>query len=136
MNAFDVLDGLLALTQSGKGIKEFIDINKISKVIIYGMGRVGIRVITAIRDGGAEVLCVADRDAARMSSDGLKIIEPKEIGQFDIEADLIVVTVVEQYYDIKEELEQITDTDIISIDEIVRYCMDGEKVGINVQRRM
>ena len=126
MNAFDILDGLLALNQSGKEIKEFFEANDIGKVAVYGLGRVGVRVIDEIRNAGVEIVCGIDRDAGNIQCDTLKIISPDDIKPSD-DYELIIVTPAEHYYDIKEDLEQITDKDIISISEIVEYCLDGEE---------
>ncbi len=136
MNAFDVLDGLLVLEQNRKGISEFFLTNEVKRVIVYGLGRVGIRAISAIRDAGVQIVCVVDKDAKNIETDEFKVISLSEITEFDNNAELIVVTVSDYYYEIKEELEPLTNLDIISIGEIVEYCMDGERnMGINVVRK-
>ena len=128
MNAFDVIEGLLVLEQNAGSIGDFFRDNEIDCVVVYGLGRVGVRVLEALKRAGIKVECVVDRDADRITFEGVKIITPEKIKKAgsDIKAELIVVTPMEHYYDIKEELERYTDKDIISIGEIVEYCMEEE----------
>ncbi len=136
MNAFDILDNLLILEQSGRGIQEFFSVNQISNVIVYGLGRIGVRVVKSLNNAGINIVCVLDKDAANIDAEGLEVIEPLDVGDYDDQAELVIVSVSEGYYEIKEELEKKTKVDIISIGEIVEYCKEGEPdLGLKVIRR-
>lgn len=136
MNAFDVLDGLLLLESENKGVNVFFEHNDVHIVMLYGFGRIGQRVYKELLNAGVEVECVIDRDAPYLESDGIKFYTPEYLKSGDQKSDLIIVTPMEHYFDIKEELEGYTDIDIISIGEVVEYCIDGEEdLGVKVKRR-
>ncbi|WP_029322823.1 SDR family oxidoreductase [Butyrivibrio sp. AE3004] len=134
VNAFDVIEGLLKLQSADLGIGEFFKANEVRKVAVYGLGRVGALTYDIIKDTGVEIIFAIDKNYENLSvsDEELIIIPPNEIKAQD-RVDLIVVTPMEHYYDIKEELETLTDADIISIGEIVEYCLDGESLpGLSV----
>ena len=132
MNAFDIIDGLLVLEQSGIGIGAFFRDNDVRRAIVYGVGHIGKRVIAELEKCGVEIICVIDRDAEFMELERIPVISPKEISSYEDKAELIVISPVESYYEIREELAKQTDLDMISVEEIVSYCMDGEE-GIELQ---
>lgn len=125
MNAFDVLDYMFALELEGKGITEFFEANSVKKVAIYGLGRVGLRTIDMVKKAGIEIVCGIDKEAERMHSREFAIVTPKVFYSLEEDADLVIVTPCEYYYDIKEEIEEKTFYDVISIAEIVEYCTEG-----------
>lgn len=127
MNAFDVVNGMLTLYQNGKGIESFLHDNEVKSVIIYGMGKVGFRVYEALKKTDIVVKMGIDNNAAMLDIPELKLISLQQVGLIDEEADLIIVTPMEHYWDIRDELVKYTSIDIISIGEIVEYCLVGEK---------
>lgn len=126
MNAFDALEGLLTLQLHNVGIGEFFRDNDIRSVILYGLGRVGIQTYDALIRAGIEVPAVLDRNAESIETDAAPVYPPERVGELEAKAELIVVTPMDYYYEIKEELETRTKLDIISIAEIVEYCKEGE----------
>ncbi|WP_026526303.1 hypothetical protein [Butyrivibrio sp. VCD2006] len=127
MNTLETIDGMLKLEQAGKGIKEFFVQNDVHDVALYGLGRLGERTYEALRRAGVNIQYAIDRDADYISieEDKLTVIKPEDIEK-QKEIDLIIVTPMESYYDIKDYLETVTSRDIISIGEAVEYCLDGE----------
>ena len=130
MNSFDVIYGMLVLEQSGKGIREFFEANDVKRVIVYGLGRIGVRAVDAIRKANIDIVYCVDKDAEYMVSEKLKIITPEKLYSIKEDIDLIIVTPCDQYYDIKEEIESYVKYDIVSAAEIVEYCLEGEKFDL------
>lgn len=126
MNSFDVVNGLLTLEQNGKTIEEFFVDNDVHNVIIYGLGTVGYRVYEAVKKTDVNIVCAIDQYANEMEIEGLSVMQKDQLSALDSQADLIIVTPMAYYWDIKSDLERITNIDVISIGEIVEYCVTGE----------
>ena len=129
MEMFRVAIGLLLLEQNEKTLDAFFEDNEVTRIALYGMGALGCRAYDALLKTKVEVVCAFDRAAQCFSPENeLTIYLPKKILAFDDDEkpDLIVVTSQRYYYDIKEEWEDKTDIPMISIGEIVEYCVVGE----------
>lgn len=125
MNAFDVVEGMLILEREGKGIKSFFEDNEVHTVGMYGFGRIGQLAYQELIKAGVTVKYIFDKNADYIEAEGLCVISP-ETSNLENDIELIIVTPMEYYFDIKEELEVKTSVGIISIGEIVEYCMEGE----------
>lgn len=122
-----MLNSLLLLEHNGRTVDRFFRDNDVKHIALYGMGLLGCRVYEHLCESDVEVMCAFDREANRFSEDNdIKILHPDEMLCLEKKPDLIVVTSSNFYYEIKEEWEEKSGIDMISIGEILEYCLVGE----------
>lgn len=122
-----ILNGLLLLEHNGRTVEKFFRDNEIRKVALYGMGLLGCRVYEHLCRTEIELVCAFDRNADMFREDNdIEILLPEELMHMQNKPGLIVVTSSNYYYEIKEEWEEKSGIDMISIGEIVEYCTVGE----------
>lgn len=129
MEMFQAAIGLLLLEQNGRTLDSFFEDNDVSRIALYGMGALGCRAYDSLMKSKTEVLCAFDKEAHRFSPENeLAIYPPEKILSLTAEEkpDLIVITSQRYYYDIRDEWKDKTDIPMISIGEVVEYCVVGE----------
>lgn len=126
MTAFDIINNLLILEHNGRTLQNFFTDQGVKRIAIYGLGTVGARVLEVLDTMDIDVIAGIDKNANKMRMKDIFIYAPEQIDMIKPIPELIVVTPMEHYYDIKEELKLYTKIDVISIGEIVEYCVVGE----------
>lgn len=127
---FRMANRWLHLRQNKKTLASFFEDNLIESVAIYGMGALGERLYEELRDSEIVVPYAIDRNAkfikqsSRNKIEELEILAPNHETFPDVET--IVVTPVQDYWLIVEMLEIKTDATILSLEDIIEYCMAGE----------
>ena len=121
---FYILNQWLDLRQHGKNLIPFFKDNLIKTIAIYGMGLLGERLYEELKDGEIIVKYGIDRIAESKSGQELKIYSSSE--KTFPEIDAIVVTPVQDYWVIVEQLEIKTDAAIVSLEDVVNYCVIGD----------
>ena len=116
---FNVFGKWLKLKNEGKTLATYFSDNEITTVAIYGMGALGERLFEELRNSEVKVAYAIDRIADSKHIEGLKIIGVED--EFN-EVDAIIVTPIQDFIAIEEKLEQSTDADIISLEDVVDYC--------------
>lgn len=91
--------------------------NALKRIAIYGMGNLGKALRKEAEYAGIEVVYAIDRENKEI--DGLSVFHIEE-GQFP-DADVIVVTPVQDYWDIVRRLEEKTGIPIVSLEDVVAY---------------
>lgn len=121
---FQILSQWLRLRQAGKRLIPFFEDNFIQCVAIYGMGVLGERLCEELQDSKITIDYAIDRLAASKNKPGLRVYSSEE----DIfpKVDAVVVTPVQDYWFIVELLETKIDAPIVSLRDIVDYCMAEE----------
>ena len=114
-NYYFLLDFWLKSMEQGKKISSFFENRKYKSISIYGMASLGEHLKKQLEE---DILVLYSIDRNVITYNG------KDYGlQEDIEKlprpDVIVVTPVMEYKEIKENLEKVVDTDIISLEEVV-----------------
>ena len=114
-NYYFLLDFWLKNMEQGKKINSFFENRKYKSISIYGMASLGEHLKKQLEE---DILVLYSIDRNVITYNG------KDYGlQEDIEKlpkpDVIVVTPVMEYKEIKENLEKVVDTDIISLEEVV-----------------
>lgn len=122
---FHLFDQWLCMRQKGKMLLSFFEDNLIESAAIYGMGALGERLYDELRDSGVIVRYAVDRIAASKNIPGLKIYGSDVNALPDV--DVVVVTPVQDYPEIVKLLEMKTDAAIISLKDIIDYCMAGDQ---------
>lgn len=121
---FHILEQWLYLRQSGKFLDSYFKDNMIESVAIYGMGVLGERLYKELLDSDISIVYGIDRAADSKRIMGLEIFNT---GEHKLpNADAIVVTPVQDYWRIVELLEHKTDAAVVSLEDIVEYCVVGE----------
>ncbi len=118
---FQILNRWLFLSQNGKTLIPFFHNNFIKNIAIYGMGVLGERLYDELKNSDIVVKYGIDRIAKSKNISGIKIYDIDE--KYFHNIDVIVVTPVQDYWAIVELLEQRTEAVILSLDDIVEYCM-------------
>jgi len=111
---FKTLINYVNFIQNGKSINEFFIVNEYNKIAIYGMGQLGNRIIEDIRNGGLIVQYVVDIKGGLLDIDIPVFRADDKLPPIDV----VVVTVPQQYKEIKDLLSN-SNCDIVSIDEII-----------------
>ena len=117
---FHIFNRWMMLKNEGKTLRPFFEDNEISTVAIYGMGALGERLLEELEKLDIKVVYAIDRIANSKAVEGLKIVGAEDLLE---EADAIIVTPVQDFYAIEQKLELRTDADIISLEDIVDYCV-------------
>ncbi len=119
---FQILSRWLQLKQAGKSLVPFFKDNAIEHIAIYGMGTLGERLWEELRDSDIAIDYAIDRQAASKKKSGLRIYDPDEAVL--PETGVVVVTPVQDYWIIVELLQEKMDAPIMSLRDVVDYCMD------------
>lgn len=120
---FDILNRWLKVKQNGKSLTLFFEDNCIKTVAIYGMGALGERLYEELFGGGnISVVYAIDRIANSKIIPGLTIYGLEENKWANVDA--IVITPVQDYWEIVGFLEERTETALLSLADIVDYCVD------------
>ena len=104
-----LLDQWLSMKQTGTDILTYFKENRYEKVAIYGMGELGNRLYDELKDTEIDVIYGIDKNSKSLYSD-LKVYSLDD----DFEpADVIVVTAIFAYSEIKKELSKKTNITVI-----------------------
>ncbi len=122
---FHVLNQWLCLRQNGKTLLPFFEDNLIENIAIYGMGALGERLYCELKGSKVLVKYGIDRMAASKAGTELKLYHSDESNIPD--SDAIVVTPVQDYWEIVRILERKTGAAIVSLADVIDYCIDRER---------
>lgn len=119
---FHLYDKWLRNFREGKTIEGFFVDNFYKNVAIYGLGLIGMQVFDELKDSCIHVCYGIDKNAQDKFVEGLDIIAPDCLGRKLQEPDVIVITPIQDFYEIEKMLlGLIKDTEIVSIEQIVEY---------------
>lgn len=116
INFFYLLDYWMQAIEEGKEISLFFLKRDYNNIAIYGMGILGVHLKKQLEKNNYRVCYTIDKN----------IIEYNNV-KYDLhrdmncvpKVDVIVITPIMEYKQIKEELEKISDVPIISLEEVV-----------------
>ncbi len=109
------------LKQQGRALTSYFAERGYRKIAIYGMNYVGHTLLKELENSEVHVEYAIDKNAADLKSE-VKIIPPDEALP---DVDIIVVTPIAYYNDIKIVLEQKVICPIVSIEGIICECERG-----------
>lgn len=107
----------LIIKQQGKSIADYLKENGYQKVAIYGMSYAGERLLDDLVGRGIEVVYVVDQKADRMFAD-VDLVTKDQIDR-QKKIDTVIVTAIYFFDDIEEELSEIIQCPIISLEDII-----------------
>lgn len=118
---FYMLNRWLQLEQQGKNIAEYLEDNGYHKIAIYGMGSMGERIIDDLKKTKVEIAFGIDEKADARLSEECSIYSLEDC--VDKNADVIVVSAIFAYQDIKAKIESCgIQIPIISLEDVI-YSM-------------
>jgi len=115
---FDVTNKWIHLKNEGVILADYFKKNGWMHIAIYGMGKLGNRLLEELKDSEVVVDYGIDRNTDCVCSD----IEIREISAELPTVDVIVVTPFLEYDEIEEELMNLTDYHVVSVEDIIWNC--------------
>jgi hypothetical protein len=110
-----LLNEWLKLKQEGKSLEQFFLDHDYRTIAIYGMGELGNRIKDELKNSEIIIGYGIDKNLSSTTSD-LKIVTMDS--QLE-PVDVIVVTAIFDFSNIKDELENVVDYKVISLEEVV-----------------
>ncbi len=110
-----LLDDWLTIREQGVTLDNFFKNYNYETIAIYGLGRLGSRLYCELRDTDVLVKYGIDQRASEISQD----IEVKTIDEELEQVDVIVVTPIFDFANIKESLEKRINCPIISLEDVI-----------------
>lgn len=107
----------LIVKQEGKSIAAYLKENNFKKIAIYGMSYAGERLLDDLKGTDMEVAYAVDQNADRMFAE-VDVITKEEIAHQQ-EVDAVIVTAIYFFDEIEEELSEIVDCPIVSLEDII-----------------
>lgn len=117
---FNLLDDWMRLKEAHKSILPFFERNGYRTISIYGAGKNAAHLLADIKDSGILVKYVIDRNKSH-SLDGLAVFD---VSDELPDSDVIVVTVVNEYKEIKEMLISKGCARVISLAEVIASVLE------------
>lgn len=115
---YRLLEKWMLLHENGISIKKFFENRKMSKIIVYGLGKMMHHLFADLKDTNITIVSVIDKGAIYKYEDFPVLSCEEEIPP----ADSIVVTPIYDYEIIREELAKRTNTPIFSLADIIDEC--------------
>lgn len=114
-NYYNLLNQWLTLKQDGISIEKYFIDHGYRTIAVYGMGEMGKRLCSELKNSEIEVKYAIDQFAGSTYSEVDIVDMEDELKKVDV----IVVTATFAFDEIKEQLEQKTDDPVISLDDVV-----------------
>lgn len=107
----------LIVKQEGKSIAAYFQENNFNKIAIYGMSYAGERLLDDLKGTNIEVVYAVDQNADRMFAEVEMITKEEIVHQQEVDA--VIVTAIYFFDDIEEELSELVDCPIVSLEDII-----------------
>lgn len=112
---FRIMSQWLKVKQKGKNLSEYFELAGYKKIAIYGMGYLGETLLKELSDTKTEVLYGIDQNAASIYAK-VDVLSLKDELQ---SVDVVVVTVINSFEMISENIKKELDCPVISIVDVV-----------------
>jgi hypothetical protein len=112
---FNLLEQWMSIKEEGKAIASYFEKNGYYKIGLYGLGKIANHLLKELDGTDIQILFAIDARGERLNSDIVVYTPDDEIPK----ADVIVVTATFDYDNIKKTLEEKTDTQVISMDDVI-----------------
>lgn len=122
-NYYNLLEQWLELKQQNRNIGEYLESCGYRKIAIYGMGKLGKRFLDELEESDVKVDYVIDLNLCEQDS---KFVVKRPNESMD-EVDVIIVTAVNEYSDIKSKLMEQCNYKIISLTEVLSNMVKRNK---------
>lgn len=110
---------MLNMLEKGMKFTDLLPMGKESRIAVYGNGKIGKHVISELLKEEMKVCCIIDRISCTSVFENIPIFSPED----DLPSmDIVLVTVVDEYEEIKRKLLGKLDCPIINLAEAWRNC--------------
>lgn len=110
-----ILEQWIAVKQRNISFDSWFIENQFKKIAVYGMGRIGQLFINEMADSNVKICFGIDKGQTAGVSQ-VKVVHPQD--EFD-EADLIVVTAMAEFAEIKRSLKKKVPCPVVSLEDII-----------------
>lgn len=114
---YNMLNQWLYLKQEGKGLDSYFKDKQYSKIAVYGLGEMGVRLIDELRGSDVQVVYGSDKDVDNVFTD-IKVYSADELDTAE-DVDVIVVTAIFAFDEIEEQLQDKVNCSIVSLEDVV-----------------
>lgn len=111
-----LLSRMLHLKQQGIKIEKFFIKSGYKKIVIYGMGFLGQRFYDEMKESSVEIVGVVDKNSKVILDQGSIYSSVEDLSE---NADVIVITAITYFHEIKKEIRKTSLIPIISLEEVV-----------------
>lgn len=102
--------------QNGKTVSQYLKAHGYNRISIYGVGEVGLTLLDDLKDSDIEVIYCIDKNANNILLTGIEVLgweaEWKEV-------DLIIVTTIDSYFEIRSNIKNKCNYPVMSIENII-----------------
>ena len=115
LDLFLIMNRWVKLKQEGREIIDYFKKNNYKHIAIYGMSYMGETLINELKNSDVEIVYAIDKNADNIFAD----VEVVGLDEELEEVDVIIVTAVSFFEEVKELLVQKIDCPIVSLEEIL-----------------
>lgn len=112
---YNVLNQWLMNKQEGKSVSEYFEVNGYDTIAIYGMGELGCRLYEELKNSNINIAYAIDKEAGSPYSN----IEVYSLEDDLQPVDVIIVSAIFAFDQIKKELKKKVDCPIISLEDVI-----------------
>lgn len=116
---YQIYENWLILKQRGKGVDEYFYKNGYREIAIYGYGKLGKSLLMDLKNTNLKVKYIIDKRKINPIAD-IQVYKPGDMLPI---ADVIVITPVMEYNEIKKELRKSFFEEIVSIEDVLYECI-------------
>ena len=116
INFFYLMDFWMKALEEGKKVSSFFVNNQYHNIAIYGLGFLGKHLKVQLENNNFSITYTIDKNIIEYNN--FRYDLGKDIDNIP-KADVIVVTPITEYISIKEKLEKLTDSQIVSLEEVI-----------------
>ena len=113
---YDVLNRWIMIRNDGYSIKKYFTDNGYSTVAIYGMGELGMRLYDELIGSGILVKYVVDQNIVNIPDKKVAVVNKDETLE---DVDVMIVTAVFAFNEIKQEIENKVKFPVVSLCEVI-----------------
>lgn len=118
LKMFEFMNKWTRLKQSGKNMSDYFINNGYMNIAIYGMGSMGETLVNELNESAINIKYGIDRNPGD-DEYAFRVIYPDSVME---EVDVIVITSIYSFKEIKKTLENVIDVPIVSIEEVLYGC--------------
>lgn len=118
---YNMLNQWLCIKQENRNLTEYFKENNYRRIAVYGLGEMGSRFIDELKDTEIEVVYGIDKNIDNVFCD-ITAYSVDELKDISDKVDAVIVTAIFAYDEIEEQLKDIVDCDIVSLEDVVYSC--------------
>ncbi len=116
---YRLLEKWMALHEKGGSVRQYFMQHKWNNIIIYGLGKMAVHLLSDIKESNINVVCAIDRGAINIYSYFPVITLEEDVPR----ADCIVITPVHEAESIRQSLKDRISIPMISLSDILDECV-------------